>query len=411
MGDEEQYYDIWSGANLVDTLFLLVTIIMMFVFFFIRMVVPLTVNEIIIWVFIAETYTLGFILMRVRLREKHRKAVRNVKFCYAGVWRDFVYYEKMLLGVKQWYEIDIEWTDQMLDELFEDSYFKQLKEEIENWQKMDNFQRPSAIPKAFYNGNIDESDEDKTNELIDVLPFSSFDIKQITDDVKEKLKKLKIHIGILYEPTKYKDTELTFDRICLLTDTDIEKSLKTKPSFAVHQGYPVEIDQVECAFDQLGWMLPEIPVYYLAWSENITKKILEPALDSLSIVYIEMKVLEKFIYNLRAFSQQAAMALKQEKTKSDMFYDAWDDIIQELELINIREILGSKDLEKIKLEEQAKKAGQYKYLSYALGGFLVILLIFIIMILISTGSRNTVQEIPETSSLITNLFRYVTLSI
>jgi len=375
----------------------------MFIFFFVRMVIPFSMGEGTAWVFVVETYVLGFVILRNRLREKHRKAVRSVKFCYAGIWRDFVYYEKLLLGVKQWYEIDIEWTDQMLDELFNSNYFIQLKEEIENWHKMDALQRPSSLPK----GKYDEGIEDEVSkELISNLPFASFNIDLITEDVREKLKNLKVHIGVLSESAKYKDSDMEFDRICLLTETDIEKSLKCKPSFAIHEGYPVEIDQVECAFAQLGWMLPEIPVFYLTWTENISKTILEPALDSLSIVYIEMKVLEKFVYTLRAFSQQAAMALKQEETKSNMYYDAWDDIIQELEVINIKDVLASDDLGKLHLEEEAKKAGKFKYLAYGLGVFVIILFVFILFLFTTGGSTRTPTEvIPATSGFLINMYK------
>lgn len=383
---------------------MLATILLMFVFFFIRMVIPLSIAEGAVWIFVVETYVLSFVIIRNKLRDKHRKAVRNVKFCYAGVWRDFVYYEKMLLGVTQWYQIDIDWSDQMLEELFSSNFFKQLKTEIINWHKIEAFQRPASLPKSLYDKEIED---EIGKELVENLPFSSFNIDQITNTIKKKLKKLNIHIGILSEPAKYKDSEITFDRICLFTETDIEKSLKCKASFAVHEGYPVEIDQVECAFAQLGWLLPEIPVYYLTWSENITKTILEPALDSLSIVYIEMKVLEKFVYTLRAFSQHAAMALKQEETKSNMYYDAWDDIIQELEIINIREVLGSKDLDRLKLESEAKKAGKFKYVSYALAAFVVILMIFVILMLVSSNSSTPIPpgDSTNTASILLNIFR------
>jgi hypothetical protein len=190
----------------------------------------------------------------------------------------------------------------------------------------------------------------------------------------------------------------------LVTDTDIEQSLKTRSSSAIHEGYPVDIDQVECAFDQLGWILPEIPVVLLAWSENITKKILEPTLEAQSITYIEVKVLEKFIYTLRAFSQQAAMALKQEETKSNMYYDAWDDMIQEIENMNINAILGSKDINQIKMEKENKKNAKYKMLSFVLLAVIVVILFVVILFFIMSGtSTPTVTEPPPTPSGLMNL--------
>jgi len=400
MSSEEEFYDIWSGANLIDTIFMLLTIVMMFAFFFLRMIFPLTTNEIIIWAFVVESYALGFVILRTRLREKHRKAVRGVKFCYAGIWRDFTYYERKLLGIKQWYKIEIDWTDEMLEELFKDNIFQSIQSEIENWQKLDSFHNPKSMPSNVYG-----DDEDESKRIIEQLPFKSFKIEDITKDTKEKLKKYNIYIGILYEPETYKDSEIAFDRICLLTDTDITKSLECKPSTAMHDGYPVDIDQVECAFDQLGWILPEIPTYILAWSENITKKILEPSLEAQSIIYIQMKVLEKFVYTLRAFSQQAVMTIKQEETKSDMYYDAWDDMIQELEGMDINNILGSKDLERIKIEDEAKSASKYKMLSYVLIG--VIAIIIFIWLFLSMNMNNTPTTIVNdglgTSSVINYL--------
>jgi len=386
VSSEEEYYDIWSGANLIDTIFMLLTIVMMFAFFFIRMIFPLTSTEIIVWAFTIESYALGFVILRTRLREKHRKAVRGIKFCYTGIWRDFMYYERKLLGIKQWYKIEIDWTDEMLKELFKDNIFQSLQGEIENWQKLESFHSPRSMPSNVYG-----EDEDESKRIIEQLPFKSFIMKNITEETKEELAKYNIYIGILYEPETYKDSEIAFDRICLLTETDITKSLECKPSTAMHDGYPVDIDQVECAFTQLGWVLPEIPTFILSWSENMTKKILEPSLEAQSIVYIQMKVLEKFVYTLRAFSQQAVMTIKQEETKSDMYYDAWDDMIQEIEGMNINAILGSKDIQQIKLEEEVKKGSKYKVLSYALIG--IIVLIVFIMIFISVINGNNASTI------------------
>jgi Ca2+/Na+ antiporter len=399
--ENEEYYDIWSGANLIDTVFMLLTIGIMFAFFILRMIYPLTNVEMIIWAFVIESYILGFIILRSRLREKHRKAVRGVKFCYAGWWRDFAHYEKKLLGVTQWYQIDIDWTDEMLKELFEDNLFKNLKDEIENWQKLENFHRPMSLPSKLYS---EEDDEDIAKKLIEKMPFKNFKLDEIENIVKEALKKYKIYIGVLYEPESFDDSDIVFDRLCLVTDTDIEQSLKTRSSSAIHEGYPVDIDQVECAFDQLGWILPEIPVVLLAWSENITKKILEPTLEAQSITYIELKVLEKFIYTLRAFSQQAAMALKQEETKSNMYYDAWDDMIQEIENMNINAILGSKDINQIKMEKENKKNAKYKTLSFVLLAVITVIVFIVILFMVMSGiSTPTVVEVPESSGLLINL--------
>lgn len=402
MGEEEEYYDIWSGANLVDTVFMLLTIAMMFAFFFLRMMFPLTIIEMAIWVFVVETYVLGFIILRTRLRETHRKAVRGIKFCYAGIWRDFTYYEKKLLGIKQWYKIEIDWTDEMLEELFKDNLFKSLKDEIVNWQKLESFHRPISLPSNLY---ADKDGDEEARRLIERMPFKNFNIEDITEKVKAVLKEYNIYIGILYEPETYKDSEIVFDRICVLTDTDIEQSLKCRSSFAMHEGYPVDIDQVECALDQMGWILPEIPIYLLAWSENITKKILEPSLEAQSIIYIQMKVLEKFVYTLRAFSQQAAMALKQEETKSNMYYDAWDDMIQEIENMNINTILGSKDLQQIKLEEDAKKGSKYKTLSFILIGLLIAVIFILILVSIMSGNTTTTTTPPTESGVLVSLIK------
>jgi len=317
------------------------------------------------------------------MREKHRKITRGVKFYYVGIWRDFTHYERKLLGIKQWYQITIDWTDAMLNELFDSNYFKSMKEEIQNWQKLEQYQRPEAIPKEYY--EVDENSPDI--EVLKSLPYTSFKIDDITKDIKEDLKKYKIHIGILYEPESYEDTDIEFDRICLMTDTDIEKSLATKQSFALHEGYPVEIDQCECAFAQLGFILPEIPTFLLTWSENITKKVLESALDTRSVHYIELKVLEKFVYTLRAFAQQAAMSIEQERTKSNMYFDAWDDILQEIEEIDIRKVLGSKELQVAKLEAEAQKYEKSKMLNYAMIAIVVILLFIIIFVLATIGGK------------------------
>lgn len=375
------------------------TMIMMFIFFFLRMAIELSVAEVLIWIFVVETYGFGFLLTRNHLREKHRKVTRGVTFCYAGIWRDYTYYEKKLLGVKQWYEIGIDWSDKMLNELFESNYFKSLQAEIISWQQSEDFQRPEAIPKDF----LKITDETTDLEIMERLPYKNFKFSDISDQVKEELKKFKIHIGILYEKDSYKDKKIEFDRICLLTDTDIEKSLKTKKSFAIHEGYPVDIDQVECAFSQVGELLPEIPVFILTWSENMTKKVIQSGLDAQAINYIKMKVLEKFVYTLRAFSQTAAMTIKQEQTKANMFYNAWDAIVQEMELIDIQAILGSKTLKEKALEE---KVGKYERLRSMICGLviLVIVLIFFIVVMVlsmTPPTQNSGSGTTDLTSIIT----------
>ncbi len=366
----EEYYDIWSGANLIDTLFMMSTIILLFVFFFIRMVIPLETMELIIWLFIAETYVLGFVILRYKLRTGHDDAVRNVDFMDAGIWRDFTYYERKLLGVRHWYTIEVDWSDAMLKELFKDKYFVQLKQEIQNKEMMENYHHPLSLPEEIFGGDLKNSDgelyDDVSKKMLEQIKYKNFDLEEVTDEVKEKIKDYKIHIGVLFEPTKYKDSELYFDRICLLTSHDIKEVLETKPINGTHQGFPVKIDAVECSLSQIGYILPEIPTYYLNWSEKITKKVLEPALDMMSITYMEMKVLEKFVYTLRSFTQQAAMAIRQEQVKADMYYDAWDDILQEMEDIQITKILGTKDPNAARYEEQAQKAQQYKIVTYIL---------------------------------------------
>jgi len=136
----EEYQNIWSGANLIDTMVLMIAIIIMVVFMFLRMVIPLTWTEGIIWSFIIETYIFGFALLRYKLREKHRTATRNIKFLWAGIWRDLTHYERLLLGIKQWYKVEIDWTDKMIIELFDSMYFNSMKEEIINWQKIEYYQ-------------------------------------------------------------------------------------------------------------------------------------------------------------------------------------------------------------------------------------------------------------------------------
>ena len=71
-----------------------------------------------------------------------------------------MHYERKLLGVKQWYKIKIEWTDEMLKELFEDSIFKSLKNEIENWQKLKSFHNPgSSLSKLHTDRESEETAE------------------------------------------------------------------------------------------------------------------------------------------------------------------------------------------------------------------------------------------------------------
>lgn len=374
------------------------TMIMMFVFFFLRMVIELSIAEVLVWIFVLETYGFGFLLIRNHLREKHRKVTRGVTFCYAGIWRDYTYYEKKLLGIKQWYEIDIDWTDEMLNELFDSNYFKSLQAEIISWQQSEDFQRPEAIPKEYLNITKETTDL----EIMERLPYKNFKFSDITDQVKEELKKFKVHIGVLYEKDKYKDKKIGFDRICLLTDTDIEKSLKAKKSFAIHEGYPVDIDQVECAFSQIGELLPEIPAFMLTWSENMTRKVIQSGLNAQAINYIKMKVLEKFVYTLRAFSQTAAMTIKQEQTKSNMFYNAWDNIVQEMELIDVNAILGSKTLKEKALEEKVGKYERLKSMVCGLVILIIVLVFFIVVMVISMSppTTNSVTDITNSTSII-----------
>lgn len=390
MASDQEYYNIWSGANLLDSLVLLITIGLMFIFLIIRILVPFTLIEAVVWSFIVETYVLGFGIIRLKMRVKHKQAVEGIKFLYIGIWRDYTYYERKLIGITQWYKVDIDWSDEMLNEVFESTHFKSIKKEIENWAKAEITHHPEMMPDDFINFQETENSPNTTELIVSdsehraiasvdkAVPYKYFDFADITTDLKKRLQKYNIYIGITSEPHKYSDQEVEFDRICLLTDTDIDQSLRCKPSFAVHEGYPVDIEQCECAVSQLGIILPEIPVYMLTWSENMTKKILEPALQASSINYIEMKVLEKFIYTLRAFSQQAAMAITQEQTKSNMFYDAWDDLLQEIEELNLHKELGSRGIDQLKTKEETHKLEKYRIMAYvlmAITGFLIFILI------------------------------------
>ena len=105
--------------------------------------------------------------------------------------------------MKQWYKIEIDWTDEMLDELFKDNIFQSLQSEIENWQKLDSFHNPKSMPSNVYG-----EDEDEAKRIIEQVPFKSFNIGDITDETREELRKYNIYIGILYEPETYKDSEI-----------------------------------------------------------------------------------------------------------------------------------------------------------------------------------------------------------
>lgn len=405
MPDDQEYYNIWSGANLLDSLVLIITILLMFVFLIVRILVPFSVTEAVVWLFIVETYVLGFGIIRLKMRSKHRQAVEGIKFLYVGIWRDYTYYERKLIGVLQWYKIDIDWTDEMLNEVFASTHFKSIKKEIENWAKAEIMHHPEMMPETFLeyqeteevnNPIVVTNSEERAIASVDkAVPYKNFKFEDITEDLKEKLKSYNIYVGITSEPHKYDDQVVEFDRVCLITDTDIDQSLRCKPSFAVHEGYPVDIEQCECAFSQLGVILPEIPVFLLTWSENMTKKILEPALEANSINYIQIKVLEKFVYTLRAFGQQAAMAITQEKTKSDMFYDAWDDLLQSIEELNLHKELGSRGIDQLKTKEETDKLEKYKTIAYLLiviTGFLIFILITFFITITQVQPANGEQE-------------------
>lgn len=227
----------------------------------------------------------------------------------------------------------------------------------------------------------------KARELIKakkkLLPYNEFKIEMISKEDKEMLKGLFVYYVEMYDDERFEDERKTWNKVLIVLPTAYEIALKCEPNLGWYKGWRIGLNSTNVFWLKLFQVTDNMPALYLRFSDNMPEKEIDTLekLRAVSLTYLQLKVLQKWIYHLATIPERISSENVRLEAKADSFREGFAFMIQDFANDNLIFSKFVKDMVQNKLRvEVAKYKKRYQILIsvlLALGiGFLIVIIIY-----------------------------------
>ena len=361
-------------------------------------------------------------------KEKAQEEARGVDFFDGPISENKTKKEPFFLGFRRHKRIYIDWTeDDSLGEMLKSTMYKNYLRELLKDKAVDEFFKRSKSQKEekdfikslekeqfsiqtsiTEDGKFDKEKikkdtkklEIKAKEIIKakkkLIPYNEFKIEEITDDDKAILKGMYIYYVEMYDIERFEDEKKGWNKCLIILPEPYEKLLKCEPSLGWYNGWRIGLNSVNVFWLKLFQVTSNMPALYLRFSDNFPEEEIDKLekLRALSLTYLQLKVLQKWVYHLATIPERIQSENVRLEAKANSFREGFSYMIQDFANDNLIFSKFVKDMVQDKLKGQvAKYKKRYQLLIsilLALGiGFLIILIIFF------TTTANTGADVGD----------------
>lgn len=350
----------------------------------------------------------------MRKRQKAQEAAMNIDFSEGVIEETPNKKEDFFLGFKQIEEIHLDWdSDATLLQIFQSPEFEEYKRELlrdeavkqfhkramDNETEVKDFLEELSKQKKELNKKLEkETDLEKMEKLeqdlleidneiyytkLTKVPLKDFLLEALTSSGefgpeiqtnKEVLKNFHFYYVVLYEKERWEDEEEDegFERALLLLPGPYSTLHKTSPYGGLHDGWRIDVRSCVCYWLLFNYFSDQLPLLYLRFSENMTGKEVDllTTMRSQSATYIQLKVMEKWLYILSSLPERLRKEKAGLQSRAEQFRNAFATYIQE---VANDDVIFGKFVENEDVRQQRIEAQKYKKRSQIAFSIIIIL--------------------------------------
>ena len=351
----------------------------------------------------------------LKKKDDAQEEARGIDFYDGPIAENKTKREPFFLGFRIHKRIYIDWTEddslgemlksttyknylrELLKEKATDDFFKRrksLKEERDFIEKLEKEQfgiRRDIKEDGKFDAEKIKKDtkalELKAKQLIDakqkLIPYNEFEMEKITKEDKEILKGLYVYYVEMYDDERFEDEKKGWNKCLIVLPDSYEKLLKCEPNIGWYNGWQIGLNSTNVFWLKLFQVTDNMPALYLRFSDNFPEEEIDKLekLRALSLTYLQLKVLQKWVYHLATIPERISSENVRLEAKANSFRDGFSYMIQDFANDNLIFSKFIKDTVQTKLRgDIAKYKKRYQILIsvlLALGiGFLTILIIY-----------------------------------
>lgn len=351
----------------------------------------------------------------LKKKDDAQEEARGVDFFDGPIAENKTKKEPFFLGFKRHRRIYIDWEeDDSLGEMLKSTTYKSYLRDLLKDKATDEFFKRTKskkeeldfikrIEKEQFNiqknitedGKFDKEKlkkdtkklEDKARELIDakkaIIPYNEFEIEKISKEDKEILKDLYIYYVEMYDDERFEDEEKGWNKCLIVLPDSYDKLLKCEPSLGWYNGWQIGLNSTNVFWLKIFQVTDNMPALYLRFSDNFPEEEIDKLekLRALSLTYLQLKVLQKWVYHLSTIPERIQSENVRLEAKANSFREGFSYMIQDFANDNLIFSKFVKDMVQDKLKGQvAKYKKRYQLLIsmlLALGiGFIIVLIIY-----------------------------------
>jgi hypothetical protein len=359
----------------------------------------------------------------LKKKDDAQEEARGIDFYDGPIAENKTKREPFFLGFRSHKKIYIDWTeDDSLGEMLKSTVYKNYLRELLRDKATDAFFKRSkslkeerdfieTLEKEQFgikqdikeDGKFDaekikkhtEKLELKAKELLDakqqLIPYNEFEIEKITKEDKDILKDLHLYYVEMYDDERFEDEEKGWNKCLIVLPAPYEKLLKCEPNLGWYNGWQIGLNSVNVFWLKLFQVTDNMPALYLRFSDNFPEEEIDKLekLRALSLTYLQLKVLQKWVYHLATIPERIASENVRLEAKANSFREGFSYMIQDFANDNLIFSKFVKNMVQEKLKGQvAKYKKRYQIviaIMLALGIGSVILLIIFLSTTTGTG--------------------------
>ncbi len=352
----------------------------------------------------------------LKKKDDAQEEARGIDFYDGPIAENKTKREPFFLGFRKHKRIYIDWTeDDSLGEMLKSATYINYLRDLLKEKATDNFfkRRKSLKEERDFIKTLEEEQfgikrdikedgkfdkekvkkytemlELKAKELLDakqkLIPYNEFEIEKITEEDKEILKDLHIYYVEMYDEERFEDEEKGWNKCLIVLPDSYEKLLKCEPNLGWYNGWQIGLNSTNVFWLKLFQVTDNMPALYLRFSDNFPEEEIDKLekLRALSLTYLQLKVLQKWVYHLATIPERISSENVRLEAKANSFRDGFSYMIQDFANDNLIFSKFVKDMVQDKLKGQvAKYKKRYQILisvllAVGIGAVIILIILF-----------------------------------
>ncbi len=184
----------------------------------------------------------------------------------------------------------------------------------------------------------DTKDEIENLEAVVETDIQQWDVKKVSKEEIETLKKLNIYWVLLDSPQNYENEKEQWDQLfIIIPNYSYKDALATRKSTGFYNNWPVILKECFCFWEHLWDLTGDVQVLYLVFSENFDEPYLEPLknLKAQAYAFLQLKVMETWNNDLEVKPERLEKTRDHYKEKARALGETLSDVVQDTAADNI----------------------------------------------------------------------------